>query len=273
VKHAHECAKRLSVLLKKLRQSVALSPPTRREPVEQLIYSFLIWNATHRQADAAFKQLMEQSIDINDLRVTDPGELAATLGNYPHAYARCLRMKQSLQAVYNREHVVDLAVLANKGKKEARAYLDSLEGMVPFVASSIMLLNLEGHAIPVDDDTLERLKKDFVVEHDTTIDQAASFIEHHVKHEDLVDTFQLLRAYIEKPMKVDLGPVPKVLLEKPKPPKPEKPEKPAKAEKPVEPVKKPAEKAPAPKQAKKPTKTAKKPTKTAKAPTKKPAKR
>jgi endonuclease III len=216
VKNASAYAKRLSQLLGKLRKAVVVKELPKRSPLEQLIYSFLEWNCTRKQADNAFKRLQLATVDLNDLRVSDPDELVEIIGrNYHLADQRMVHLKNALNSIYRLEHGMALESLAKLSKRDARAYLDKLDGMVPFVSASVVLNSLEGHAVPVDDELRKRLAADSVVSPYAGNDEVQSFIEHHVRADQAMETFQLLRAYVEGPIKITLtGPVPV-------PPKPE----------------------------------------------------
>lgn len=203
-KNAEHAAK-LSKLLKQLRRSVDLEPLPERTPLEHLVYAFLCWNTTRNQADQAFNRLKRATVSLNDLRVTDPLEIAEILGNrYAKAEERAQRLVMVLHGVYKVEHAMEMDTIAAMPKREARTTLEAMEGMVPFVSASVLLLGLGAHAIPVDDQLVTRLKIDGVVEDDATVEQVQSFCEHQIRAGEGVDAHQLLRAYAERAAKVEL---------------------------------------------------------------------
>ena len=206
MKNASEHVNRLNHLLKELRKKAEVNAgKPDRDPVQQLIHGFLTWDATHAAADQAFGRLTKSMVDLNDLRVTDPAELAASLGpRYPRVQERSTRLVRALQAIYIREHVVDLSKLAAMPKREARAYLEGLEGMTPHVAAGVCLLTLDAHAIPVDDQLHANLVSEGVVEADSTLAETQAFLEHHIPAADAIEAYHLLRAWLERPIKVDL---------------------------------------------------------------------
>ncbi len=203
-------AKRLKLLLKKLETAVVEKPVRpQRDPVHEVIHAFMVWNATLEQAEKAHAALLADVLDINELRVCDPDEIVEIIGpRYPMAQERAHHLKRTLHAIYQREHAVSLAAVATKPKREARAYLDSLEGIVPHVAASVMLLSLEGHAIPVDDHLLKRLQEDVVVDADADAAAAQSFLEYQVRASDGLMVHAQLRAYVEQSIKVVLPKAP-----------------------------------------------------------------
>jgi endonuclease III len=208
VKHSPIYAKRLASLLRRLKQSAAPIEPRQRPPLMQLIHAFLHYDATARQADAALHRLEDGLIDLNDLRVSDPYDLALIVGeDYPNVLVRCARLKQSLNAIYHREHAMALDAILKKSKTDARNYLESLDGMIPFVSASVMLFCMDGHAIPVDQQLRDRLVDDGVVDQHATIQEIQAFIENHISHSQAAQVHSLLRAYVEKNVKVNLGPL------------------------------------------------------------------
>jgi endonuclease III len=206
VKNATDYAKRLTQLLRQLAKAAPDRQVFERDPIEQFIHSFLCWESSHNQADQALARLMREVVDYNDLRVTDPADLIKIIGDgYALAEERVHRLSRALHAVYKREHQMSLGRLVDMPKREAREYLDGLDGMVPFVSASVLLLSFEGHAVPVDDQLHQRLRRDDIVDAEATLAETQSFLESHIRAADGLESYILLRAYVERPIKVDLG--------------------------------------------------------------------
>lgn len=168
------------------------------EPIRQLVYSFLLWDCTTSRADNAFKRLEDTYVDMNDLRVSRTEEIMGVLGKtYPRADERVARIKASLRDVYLREHAVSLASLREGGKREARKYLESLEGMHHFVAARVALLAMDSHAVPIEERLYAKFLKAGIFEPDTPIEKAIGSIERHVKASEGLDTYLILQAYSE----------------------------------------------------------------------------
>lgn len=154
-------AKTFQTLLKKLKPKAepeAAAPIPQedraafdRAMLELLVQSFMLWEASAAQARAAMKRLQEAFVDSNELRIALPHETAKALGErYPLAAERCLRLKAALQDLFRREHVLTLAPLLEASKREARAYLESIDGVPPYVSARMVALGLSGHAVPAD---------------------------------------------------------------------------------------------------------------------------
>ncbi len=158
---ASDPSKQLLSLLKKVRSQYAEAaelpahdpsePLPARDLVELLIFSFLQWEATAAQARLAMRRLREACVDDNEIRVCLPHEVADVLGErYPRQTERAQRLRSVLNDIYRREHAVTLSHLTAVGKKDARAYIESLEGIPPYVAARVGLIGLQIHAIPAD---------------------------------------------------------------------------------------------------------------------------
>lgn len=168
------------------------------QPIRQLVYSFLLWDCTTNRADNAFKRLEDTYVDMNDLRVSRTEEIMGVLGKtYPRSDERVARIKAVLRDIYLREHAVSLAFLREGGKREARKYLESLEGMHPFVAARVSLLSMDSHAVPIEERLYDKLLKAEIFEADTPIDKATGSIERHVKASVGLETYLVLQAYSE----------------------------------------------------------------------------
>ena len=171
-----------------------------RTPLEELIYSYVLWEAPASKADAAYRRLTHHIVDLNELRVCRPPEIISVLGkSYPLVEERAMRIKASLQEIYLREFAVTLDKCAALNKRDARKYLDTLDGMPPFVAARVVLLRLGGHAIPVDDKLLSRLVARGVVEPDYDCAKAEGVLERHVKADDAILIHRTLQAWSDDP--------------------------------------------------------------------------
>ena len=205
---APDPTKKLASLLKKLKgQHEGLSAPTiTPDPpdefdvlVHQLLFSMLLWEASTGQAKAAIKRVRDSVVDYNELRVCVPDEVAMVLGEkYPLGHERAMRLRSTLNDIYHRQHSITLAHLPEMGKREARHYLESLEGCPGFVASRLCLLGNIGHAVPVDERLCELLIGEGVLEAGTTLDTAAGWLDRHVRAEDALETYLLLQAWSDE---------------------------------------------------------------------------
>ena len=198
-----DVSKSLKSLLKKA-GAVEADPffEVERDGIEQLVYAFLLWEGTRQRANAAYKRLVDAFVDFNDLRVAKPRDVAALLGKtYPHAEERAVRLLTVLNEIYLREYEVSLTKVLEGSKREAKKYLDSLEGMAPFVAARLMLYGAGGHAIPVDERLLSVLIAGGVFEDGTSLDDASGSLERSVRAADGMSTADSLQQLSDQGVK------------------------------------------------------------------------
>ncbi len=166
--------------------------------VHELVYSYLLWEAMAGQAKTAFRRLIESVVDYNELRVCLTDELVAMIGErYPLARERCARLRATLNDLYRREHLLTLRHLVEAPKRDAKHYLDTLEGMPAFVSARVTLVCLGGHAMPIDERLRERLVKAGVVEDPTSADSLAGWLERQVRAGEALATYRLLRTWAD----------------------------------------------------------------------------
>jgi len=182
-------AKKLDALIKRLSsvesESVGATPPPPEgaDPlVHELLYAFLLWEAGPALANEGLKAIQEEFVDYNEARIGMSDEVAELLPKkYPLAPERCRRLRAGLNTIFKREHGLSLASLADMSKRDSRAYLDSIEGMTPFVASRITLLGLSAHTFPVDARLVETLSGAGACDEGENPDAVASRLERHFR--------------------------------------------------------------------------------------------
>ena len=192
-------ARNLKQLLESLDAKHHPDDPPASDPVTQLVIGFLQWGATREEAESAFAHAMQELVDINELRVSHDEELVELFGqNYPNVWERTARMREALNAIYVREHAVAMHSIAEKSKKEQRAYLDSLPGMTPYVAAQVTLLSFGGHALPIDQKLVDLLVQQEILQEGTTPAHAESELLRQVRAAEALHTHMLLQAWADE---------------------------------------------------------------------------
>lgn len=185
--------------LKALLKAQAAAGPVTHEPVQifaglergvsELLFAFLLWEASQPSALGAARRLVSELVDCNELRVCTPEDVARILGpRYPRGLERAERLIAALNAVYAKEHEVSLAPVSAMPKRDARAALDALDGMVPFVSARLMLLVHGGHVFPADERLADYLKgAGVIVEGDLS-----GWIERQFRAGELIEPYLLI---------------------------------------------------------------------------------
>ena len=200
---SNETTKRLSPLLRKLRGRFADRPARDAanevgEPVLcALVRALLEWNVGEAAATSAYGRLCTCFVDFNELRVSSHDELAAALNGHPAAADRAARLRSCLGDVYRREHAMSMATLREAPKREARHYLESLDGVPRAVAARVGHEMLEIHAVPVDDRLRDLLEVEGVIEAGSTAEHAATELERAISASDLKEAVGLLLAWAD----------------------------------------------------------------------------
>lgn len=205
---AADQSKELQSLLKKLRDQHAAALTAAPDPcpidcaeplLGQFIRAFFLWESTTAKAAAAVKKLESAVVDFNELRHCLPDELAKIVGErYPRIAERSLRLRTALNRIYVREHAVTLEHLTTLGKREAREYLDAIEGVPAFVSARVCLLALSGHAAPVDSRIHRRLVEAKVIDESMSVEDAASHLERKTRAGELPEVYLLLQAWADE---------------------------------------------------------------------------
>lgn len=197
--------KKLHALVKRLRAKHA-EPEFSRTPewegVEptlcEMVYSILLNDSTVEAATGAFGRVSLEFVDANELRIALPDEIA-TLLDEPTAAAqeRAARLKACLHDIYQREHAMTLAMLVDAGKRECRLYLESLNGVTPFVVSRLKLVSLGGTPIPVDERLLARLHSEGSLEAKATCEDACDWLPKQFEPPQSASIHGLFQAWME----------------------------------------------------------------------------
>lgn len=167
---------------------------------QELVWAYLLWEAGEKRAKALAAKLCEVFVDLNEFRVCLPSELASFFGStYPKAAERGDRMRATLNDIYNREHTVTLQSLSDMNKRDARAYLDSLEGIPPYVAARTFLIGLGGHAFPLDERLMKVLTAEDALAEADDIATASGWLERQVRSGDAAPALHALEAYAARP--------------------------------------------------------------------------
>ncbi len=223
MKHGTQYAKRV----KKLHQDMVrkFGKPDVGEPVdpiEQMIIGILAGCTSLLRARNAHKKLYQSMVDLNELRVTPPVELAEIIGDsVPLAEEKAGRVVAALNAVRRLQDALDLSFLKQRGRREAREYLESLDGVDKGAAAWVVVGSLGGHAIPVDPLVVYILRKDEVVDESADVAEVQGFLERHISASDALAFSDLLSRYVSsKSGHVDLANL-DALLNPPPEPEPE----------------------------------------------------
>lgn len=166
--------------------------------LREFVRAFLHADAPSPRADAAARRLERAIVDVNELRVCLPDEIARMIGpSLAGADDRARRLRLALNAIYKREHRVTLAHLADRAKREAREYLEKLDGVSHYVWARTAVLALGGHAVPLDDRLLAALRDEGIFDARTPFEDAASWLDRNTRAGECAEVHRLLTAWLD----------------------------------------------------------------------------
>jgi endonuclease III len=195
MKNATKHAEELRSLLKKLLKEHKPAPRAAMEPLKALVRGAMSYDVTDSRAEEAMKAIEKEFVDLNELRVATDLEIQELLGvKYPNIEKRVAMITQSLNAIFEREHTLNLERLKSVKKSEVRQFLRDLPEVHPFVEAYVTLFGFEENAMPLDDRMLSYLQGRHIIEEGTTLEEAQKFVENNLKMDEMYDFYQALRA-------------------------------------------------------------------------------
>src|SRR5687768_14217198 len=195
MKNATKHAEELRSLYRKLLKEHKPEPREPMEPLRALVRGAMSFDVPEGKVDDVMRAIDKEFVDLNELRVATDLEIQELLGTrYPQIEKRVAMITQSLNAIFEKEHTLNLDRLKDVSKRDARAFLRDLPEIHPFVEAYVMLYAFDGHAVPVDQQTVDYLRDEEVLEPDTEVDEAQRFLEHHIKAEECHDFYTVIRA-------------------------------------------------------------------------------
>ena len=191
-KHAEDLR---SLMRRLLRGDDKPAPLAKQESLKALVRGAMSYDVPDARADEAMRHIEREFVDLNELRVATDLEIAELLGSrYPAIEQRVELITRTLNAIFEKEHTLNLERLVTVSKRDARQFLrDLVPDMHPFVEAYVMLYAFEGHAVPVDEQMLAYLRDERIIDDKTTIGEAQRFIEHHIKAEECHDFYTAFR--------------------------------------------------------------------------------
>jgi len=190
-------AGRLKKAYAKLRQSVGEPKiPEVDDPVRRLAIAILGKECSDAEAARAIDRIFTTMVDWNEVRVSSAAQVYRAMGDrIPQGIDRARELLEALQAIYEREHCVSLDRLHRIGRREARDYLEALEGIDEYAAASVMLWSFGGHAIPVSDKLLQSLREAELVHPTATRAEVQAFLERNVSSAQAKEFTVIMRSF------------------------------------------------------------------------------
>ncbi len=190
-------AERVKRLYRKLKQQNG-SPdiPDAGNPVDQLVVAMFAYEAPVDRARKAVRALRDRMVDYNEVRVSTNSEIASAIEEHiPDGGRQADAVRRVLNAIFRKEHEIKLDSVAKLGRREARQYLESLDGVHACAVASVLLWNFGAHAIPVDKRLYETLLRENLVDPSASIHEVQAFLERNIHASDAKEFCLLMQAF------------------------------------------------------------------------------
>ena len=171
---------------------------TDRTPLEQLILGLLSDQTSERKAAQALRRLHTDFVDFNEVRVTRPRDLAQAIQMVADPFAKARRIGRVLQQLFQKQGCVDLDFLRRWPLPQARGFLEQLEGVNPRTVATVVLLSLEGNALPADAAVVRISKRIGLVGRGWPADQVQQALERAVPAEEKFAFYRLMVIHGER---------------------------------------------------------------------------
>lgn len=173
--------------------------PEPDDSLHRLAVAILGVSCSETTAERAVKRACAIMADWNEMRISSPAELDSAMGGtIPSGLERCRQLITALQSIFDRENRLSLDRLKSLGRREARQYLESLNGVDAFAVASVMLWSLGGHAIPVHDRLLRVFREANLVHPDAGRAEVQAFLERHVSAAEAKEFCLLMDSFSKK---------------------------------------------------------------------------
>lgn len=199
MKDSSKYAARLTKLLSRIRKEIGKIETTKpNDFVAELVTACLSSYDTEAKAVAAVKRLKDGFVDYNHLRVAKADELVEVVGkNYPSIKEAAEQILRILHALYDRQDNLELDSLKNMGKREAKAYIEELEGVTPYIAAWMMLRCIQGHAFPIHEAMMTMLRGEEVIDPGADAATVQGFMERQLSATKVQEHYTLLRRHAD----------------------------------------------------------------------------
>jgi endonuclease III len=165
-------------------------------PMDHLLLSILRPNASAARAVTGLRALREEFVDFNEMRVAPAKDIQDLLGrDMPGAREKAERLVDVLERLFDRGVEPDLAGLSSMNKRELRSHLREVIGLDSYAEAYLTAHLVGGHAIPVDQRLLERLKERDLVHPAATAEDARLALERIVSAKETLAVCGLLAQY------------------------------------------------------------------------------
>lgn len=193
-----ERAASLQKVRKILRKSFGKpSIPESDSVARQILWFVLLERSSFDQVEKALEQIDEVFVDLNELRVSLPREIAASIPSIADAESKAHRVTRVFNALFLLKNTMDWSFVRTMGVRELRQFFEKLDGSDAVLAAAMTMFFSSGHAVPADGDVRRTLQRLGLAEEGEDVGQLQSFLERAVNKEEGAEAWALLHRLAE----------------------------------------------------------------------------
>jgi endonuclease-3 len=166
------------------------------EPVDDValeLLRFLLAEETDQASVAkVLKRFTEEFVDLNEVRVSFPREIAAVMPEVAHAEQKASRATRLFNAIFLSHNTMTWEFLRTLGVRELRQLFEKLDGGGEVLGAAAVMLLSGGHAVPADADVVRVLSRLGLTAEGEDAAALQGFLERAVTREQGYETWALM---------------------------------------------------------------------------------
>jgi endonuclease III len=162
-----------------------------------LLRFLLLEESSQAAVDEAMGRIPAGFVDLNELRVSFPHEIAEVVPGVSHIQRKASRISQLFNAMFLRHNTMTWEFLRSYNIRDLRQYFEKIDGGDAALGAAAVMLLSSGHAIAADSDVRRTLGRLGLTEHGEDVAALQGFLERAVPKEQGYETWALLHRLAE----------------------------------------------------------------------------
>jgi endonuclease-3 len=166
-------------------------PEPADDMAHELLRFILMEEADEASVDKAMKRISQDFVDLNEVRVSFPREIAEVMPEVSNAEQKASRVTRLFNSIFLRHNTMTWDFLRTMGVREVRQLFEKLDGGGEVLAAAAVLLS-GGHAVPADADVARTLSRLGLTAKGEDTAGLQAFLERAVARDEGYETWALL---------------------------------------------------------------------------------
>ena len=176
-------------------------PSAKQVPVlDTMLHAVCLEDSTDEEAEETLSRLLAQFHDLNEIRVSSIAELAVAFSGSSDPERKALRIRSTLQFVFEKNFAFDFENLRKKTLDLATKQLMKFKDLSPFVRSYTLQASLGGHLVPLDESMIAAAVWIGLLPVKVTPEEAAADMKSVIRKNDAPLFCHLLRCLAQDPL-------------------------------------------------------------------------